>query len=500
MSRMGKVYLVGAGCGSFDLITLRGAQLLQQCDAVVYDSLIDMRLLELAPSSAEKICVGKRAGRHSEVQENINRIIEEKAIQGKTVVRLKGGDPFVFGRGGEEALALRKQNIPYSVVPGISSAAAVPELAGIPVTHRRLSRSFHVIAGHTADGLLPDNLRKYACLDGTLVFLMGLNNIRKIADGLLRSGMRSDVRTAVISCGGTPQQRTLRASLGDIADIVEKEALTAPAVIVVGEVAGLNLSPTIDRQLNGVSVTVTGTEHFTKKLALQLAALGADVKRLELLKISEYKENKLFDEALNNIEAYGWLALTSANGAEILLNRLKCLKIDIRKLSAVKIAVIGRGTSEFLEKNGIFPELIPESFTTAQLGKSLSESAVNGERILILRAEGGSPDLTKPLELTGIPYDDIKIYNAVHSYAEKGGALIDTDFLTFASSSGADTFFDGGYSFSEKTRIICIGEATAKALEKRGVKDFTVSDVQTAAGIADTISDLSFNVADIGGR
>ena len=222
MNNVGKVYLVGAGCGDFDLITLRGKRLLEICQVIVYDSLIDDRLLEFVPSDCEKICVGKRAGRHSESQENINSLLVQKAGEGKNVVRLKGGDPFVFGRGGEEITALRQNSIPYSIVPGISSCIACAELGGIPVTHRNVSRSFHVITGHTAEDLLPENMKNYAQLDGTLVFLMGLGNVRNIAESLISNGKAPKIPAAVISNGAGANQSVLRTTLDNIADKTEK--------------------------------------------------------------------------------------------------------------------------------------------------------------------------------------------------------------------------------------------------------------------------------------
>lgn len=201
------MYIVGAGCGDFDLITMRGAEYIRHCDVLVYDSLIDVSLLGFAPETAEKICVGKRSGRHSEKQENINEILVEKAREGKTVVRLKGGDPFVFGRGGEEIETLKSADIPFDIVPGISSSIAVPELAGIPVTHRNLSRSVHIITGHTAQDTLPENIKKCAETDGTLVFLMGLRNLPDIVENLIRNGKSDDTPVAVVSNGACAKIR-----------------------------------------------------------------------------------------------------------------------------------------------------------------------------------------------------------------------------------------------------------------------------------------------------
>ena len=223
MNKNGRVYLVGAGCGDYDLITVRGQRILEKCDVVVYDFLIDSRLLDYVPENAERICVGKRAGCHSESQENINALLVKKAMEGKNVVRLKGGDSFVFGRGGEEIQALRLHDIEYSIIPGISSAIAVPELAGIPVTQRKVSRSFHVITGHTADDLLPMNMNVYAKLDGTLVFLMALKNIEKISEMLILNGKSENTPAAVISNGAGEKQQIVRSNLKNIAHEVSRK-------------------------------------------------------------------------------------------------------------------------------------------------------------------------------------------------------------------------------------------------------------------------------------
>ncbi|MBQ1904153.1 MAG: uroporphyrinogen-III C-methyltransferase, partial [Ruminococcus sp.] len=281
----GRVYLVGAGCGDFDLITVRGRLLLEVCDTVVYDSLIDDRLLSFVRKECEKICVGKRSGRHSETQENINRILVEKAKEGKLVVRLKGGDPFVFGRGGEEILALKKENIEYTVVPGVTSAVAVPELAGIPVTHRELSRSFHVITGHTKDDFSPDRFSAYARLDGTLVFLMGLSHLNDIACELIKYGKKNDTPAAVISNGASRSQRIVKGTLKSIYSDAVSAGLTSPAVIVIGDTVRFDFSENITAPLKNVTVTVTGTKSFVMKLSDKLTAQGADTFLLDFLAV-----------------------------------------------------------------------------------------------------------------------------------------------------------------------------------------------------------------------
>lgn len=487
MSKLGKVYLVGAGCGDYDLITLRGINLLKTCDTVIYDSLIDARLLDFTTNNTEKICVGKRAGHHSEKQERINEILVEHALDGKTVVRLKGGDPFVFGRGGEEIIALKEHNIPYSIVPGITSAVAVPELAGIPVTHRKTSRGFRVITGHTADELIPENIKQYALNNETLVILMGLNNLEQITKTLLLNGKNENTPAAVISNGARAEQKIIRSNLKNIAEEVKKHKINAPAVIVIGETAAYNFSPTINLPLTGFSVSVTGTEKLVNKLSNQLYALGADTNKLDYLQICEYNNNDRFHDSLLNIEKYDMIALTSMNGAEIFLKNLKKLKIDIRKLGKVKFAVIGSGTGEILKNSGIYPDIMPDIYTAKELGKCIVKTISNTKKLLILRAEKGSPDFTKELDDYGIVYEDIKLYDVKLNNKKSYKKEINSNFITFASSSGVNVFFENGFSISASTKIICIGKITAQALINNGIEKFYISDIQNVQGIIDTI-------------
>lgn len=475
----GYVYLCGAGCGEADLITIRGMNALKSCDAVVYDALIDEKLLEAVSENAERICVGKRAGKHSEKQESINDIIVKKALEGKCVVRLKGGDPLVFGRGGEEAVSLEENGIRYEFIPGITSAAAVPELAGIPVTHRNVSRSFHVITGHTAEDTLPDNMAEYARLNGTLVFLMGLRKLPMIAEGLIEHGKAPETPAAVISNGGREGQSVIGGTLSDIAEKAENAA--APAVIVIGETASYRLIT--DKK---ISAALVGTKHFTEKLSHKLLPYGIKTEFPCELEVNEYKENHAFDLALKSISEYTAAVFTSANAVRIFFDRLKKLRIDIRKLAHMRFAAIGSGTADILSEYGIFADMIPEKYTSAQLGKLLAESCGSEDNILIPRAEQGSSELTDPLDASGIRYNEIRIYDVCVSEKVKP-CRIENDFLVFGSSSGVRDFFDGGFEVSDSTEIICIGEITAAELEKRSGRKCGVSLSQDADGIAEHI-------------
>ena len=455
----GYVTLVGAGCGDYDLITLRGMEALKACDAVIYDSLIDTRLLNYCREDAEKICVGKRSGQHSASQWEINSLLIEKARPGKNVVRLKGGDPFVFGRGGEEAAALIEYNIPFSVIPGISSAIAAAELAGIPVTHRNVARSFHVITGHNSDGL-PQNIEELVRLDGTLVFLMGLSNLDKIAAGLISGGMNKNTPCAVISNGGTHKQKAVRAELCDISEKVKVSDISAPAVIVVGTVAELDFSATYKAPLSGKSIAIISAPNTANKLTARLHALGAYAFRAGGADIRERSEGKI-DAAFSSLSKYDCIALTSPNGARIFLKKIREKHIDLRTLHNLKLAVVGSGTADVLEEAGLFAEYIPEEFNTAALGKLLSEKLQNEERLLILRSSQGSEALLKPLDEKQIQIDDIAVYDPEYLGYSGENKEVKADYAVFTSAGIAKAFFENG-RVSEKTKCIAIGTNTAK--------------------------------------
>ena len=459
----GFVHIVGAGCGSADLITVRGRELLSGCQVLIYDALIDPALTELVPVGAEKIAAGKRAGHHSAAQESICELIAARAMEGKTVVRLKGGDPFVFGRGGEEILFLQEKGIPYDITPGISSCVAAPELAGVPVTHRKLSRGFHVMTVHTAEG--DAQLSQCAKLEGTLVFLMGAAKAGLIARSLIEGGMSPTTPAAFISRGGTPEQRSVKGPLFRLEEL--SAGLEPPAVIVVGGTADLDLAARYR-----ASVTVTGTAAFEHKLCPMLRNCGFEVKELPTAFVEE------MDFDLPELSDYGYLVLTSVTGARIFLNKLGQEHIDLRSLSDLKLAVIGSGTAAVLEQRGLYPDLLPETYTAGALGRALAKSS-KGSRVLILRAEKGSPALTEELERGGIAFDEIKTYRVTGGQA----AAVETDFLVFASGSGARAFFENGGSVGKGTRILCIGPSTGAALKEYRDDSPIIPKEYTAEGI-----------------
>lgn len=486
----GCVYLVGAGCGQMDLVTLRGLRRLQTCDVVVYDDLIDGELLEAAPAHAERIYMGKRRGRHSASQAEICGVLVERALAGKRVVRLKGGDPFVFGRGGEEIQALQAAGIPYEEVPGISSAIAIPAAAGIPVTHRGVSRSFHVVTGHTADGPdgLPEDLAALAALHGTLVFLMGLAQLRWIADGLMAAGKPPQTPAAVLSGGSAPRPAAVRGTLADIAD--RAAGMAPPAVIVVGETAALEFSTPAGGALAGVRVGVTGTAAVADKLRAGLEAQGAAVETVERSIVDPLP----LEEGLAGLFDGGahWLVFTSGNGVEVFFRQIEAEGLDLRRLNRCKIAVIGAATGARLRRRGICPDLCPERFTGAALGQALCRQVAPGEDVVLLRSREGDPALPRTLAAAGIPVRDVPLYtlHPDRRTAERGpAALPGLDYLAFSSASGVELFFRACPAIPAGVTCVCIGEVTARAFAERDKRPCLTAGEISAAGIVAAILD-----------
>lgn len=485
----GCVYLIGAGCGSMELMTLRGLQLLRTCDVVVYDDLIDEATLNEAPASAERIYMGKRRGRHSAAQEEISALLVRKGQEGHRVARLKGGDPFVFGRGGEEAMALLKAGVEFEEVPGISSAIAIPAGAGIPVTHRGLSRSFHVVTGHTADrDGLPEDLEELAKLHGTLVFLMGLSHLEQIAQGLVEFGKAPDTPAAVISGGNAPHPAVVRGSLEQIAALTREAGVEAPAVIVVGETAALDLRGSRKRPLEGVRVGITGTDAMTGKLRPLLEEQGAQVSTVER-SVVEKLPLELDLESLCDGKTH-WLVFTSGNGVRLFFEHLRAKRMDLRQFFACKFAVIGAATGAVLEQQGIIPDLCPGVYTSEELGRVLCEFIGEGEDAVLLRARKGAAILPKLLRENNISVRDVPLYDLTSEPETADRArknLPGLDYLTFSSGGGVELYFREHGSVPEGTVCVCIGDVTARALAGTWDSPFLVAKDTSAQGMVDAI-------------
>ncbi len=388
--KKGKVYLVGAGPGDPGLITVKGLACLRQADVILYDRLIDSSLLDAARPDAEKIYVGKAHGRHAKEQKEVNQLLIKKAEEGKTVVRLKGGDPFVLGRGGEEAEVLATNHIPFEVVPGVSSATAVPAYAGIPITHRRWSSSFVVVTGHEdaskSEPRIPWD--KVSSGADTLICLMGLDNLAQVVLKLIHSGRATSTPVAIIQEGTTQKQRTLVGNLGNIVAQAKENRFRPPAVLVVGEVVRLRdkLRWFDNRPLWGKHILVTRARRQAHELSRLLQEHGAIPVKMPVIEISPPPTWEELNQAILNLKSYHWVIFTSVNAIEIFFQRLHALNLDARWLDGVRIGVIGPATAGALEERGLHPDCLPETYTSqgllAELGRQDIADVIETQQVI----------------------------------------------------------------------------------------------------------------------
>lgn len=487
---MGKVYLVGAGPGDVGLITMKGIERLKECDAVVYDHLASEELLAYVRADCERIYVGKQAGKHSKKQEEINRLLVECARRYHKVVRLKGGDSFVFGRGGEEIEALQAEKISYEVIPGITSAVAVPECVGIPVTHRGMSRSFHVITGHTRDskGSPEYDYEVIAKLEGTLVFLMGLSNLGEITARLLQAGKDEMTPVAVIANGTTAEQQVVRGRLAEIAEKVEREKLPSPAVIVIGETAGLHYQET-----NALmkKAGIVATKALQKKLVSGLERLGIEAVTVCNMELNRTGQLERLRKELLEIEKYCWVLFTSQNAVALFFDELRKCQVDIRRLGKIRFAVLGSGTEEKLKGYGIQADFVPTRYTVAAFAEEFIHVVKEGESVLIPRAVQGSPVLTETLAANRVAFLELAIYDVKGSLTKYGFELEKLSYLLFVSASGVQAFFsllqEKRICLPETIKVACIGELTEKRLIEYGRKAEIVATINDVGGLLSAI-------------
>ncbi len=496
---VGHVVLIGAGPGDPGLITWRGIQALGSADVVLYDYLSADELLEHASPDAERIYVGKQAGHHSLGQQEINQLLVDLAQQGKRVVRLKGGDPFLFGRGGEECLALDSAGVPFEVIPGISSALAVPAYAGIPVTHRGLSSSLAIITGHE------DPSKEESALDwsalariDTLVVLMGVGNLPVIVERLQEAGRKDDTPVAVIQCGTRGRQRTVVGTLADIDARVQAAGLGPPAIIVLGEVVRLrDALGWFDRlPLQGLRVLVTRTREQTSKLSVALRALGAEPVECPLIQVVPPASWESMDRAVRTLDRYSWVVWTSANGVATFFERLAAAGLDAGALAGCRLAVIGSATAAPLEAHGLCADLVPEGYTGESLAHTmLSALDLRGQAILVARSAIARPVLVDLLKQAGALVDDVPAYDTVMptGLAENlERALSDVDVVTFTSSSAVRHLVDAMRCDGETGNLqghvlACIGPVTADALRDYGLEPDIVAETHTISGLAEAL-------------
>lgn len=473
----GKVILVGAGPGDPGLLTIKGREALLSAEVVVYDRLVSPAILSLIPQGAERIDVGKEAAHHKVPQEQINRILLDKALEGKVVVRLKGGDPFVFGRGGEELELLCKHGVEFQEVPGITSAIAAAAYAGIPVTHRDYCSSLHIITGHQREGKpLAIDFDALVRAGGTLVFLMGVTAMPEIVRGLLDAGMDGGTPAAMVESGTTPGQRRCGATLETLPQQAAAMGIHSPAIIVVGEVCAL--APDFcwfDRlPLKGKRILVTRSRERSGTLADKLRAQGAAVTEYPCIETVPIDPCPAMEAALEALEDYQWLAFTSPAGVETFWRYLQHMGRDARALGGVGLAAVGPGTAKALAGHGLTADLIPQVSDGAHLGAALARAA--GGRVLILRAQEGGSALTDELEKGNIAYDDIPIYRTVYEnprseelrQALEAGEI---DCVTFTSASTVKGFAAAMGEGADLSRVtgLCIGRQTAAQARALGI-------------------------------
>jgi uroporphyrinogen III methyltransferase/synthase len=462
------VYLVGAGPGDPGLITAKGLAVLRRAQVVVYDQLASPELLQEAPPEAEIIYVGKKAGAHAVPQEGINDLLVQKARAGLTVVRLKGGDPFVFGRGGEEAEELAAAGVPFEVIPGVTSAVAVPAYAGIPVTHRRHTTLVTFITGHEdptkeASTIPWDNLGQNP---GTLVFLMGVKNLAENCRRLIAAGRTPETPAAVIQAGTTPEQRTVTGTLADIAGRAREADIKPPAVLVVGSVVELRerLTWWETRPLWGKTAVVTRSRKQASRLVELLNAAGARCLEVPTLEIAPPDDPAPVAAALQNISRYDWVIFTSANGVEAFLDRLFGQGKDARALGRTKIAAIGPATAQALQKYGLTADVVPETFQAEGLLEALTPHLSPGTRILLARAQAARDLLPDALRRLGARLDVASVYQArapqtIPPEAEAALRQGVVDILTFTSSATVHNF--AGLLGKERLQRLAAGAAVA---------------------------------------
>jgi len=504
MNRKGKVYLVGAGPGDFGLLTLRAKELIEQCDVLIYDNLVGERVVDsLASPGCEKIYVGKSGASHTMEQEDINGLIVEKAKAGNMVVRLKGGDPYIFGRGGEEALFCVERGVDFEVVNGISSAYAVPNYAGIPVTNRGFSSSVAFITGHEDPTKLESDIRwdKLATGVQTLVFLMGVKNLPLIIEKLVANGLDRSTPSAVIQNGCQPTQRSVSGTLADIAQKVKEAGIKPPSIIIVGDVVALRekINWFEKRPLFGKTIVVTRSRDQASELTSRLMELGAGVIETPVIKILPAADGEDMAGALKHIADYDWIILTSVNGVDHFYRHLYGSGLDSRALASSKICAIGPATAERLSAYGIKADLVPKRFVSSDIAKELAgRGEIAGKSFLLPRADIAPRELSDALLQEGAKLvEDIAVYRTVEEDLSAKPAQMELlrhmrfDLVTFTSSSTVQNFDrlmkKAGVEAKTAIRCAAIGPVTAGTAKELGYQVEISAKVHTIDGLVEAI-------------
>ena len=495
----GYVYLVGAGPGDPKLITVKGSECIAKADVLVYDRLASRRLLALARPDCELIYCGKSPDRHTLRQEEINQVLVDKGLEGKIVTRLKGGDPFVFGRGGEEAEALLDAGIQFEVVPGITSAIAVPAYAGIPVTHRDITTSFAVITGHEDPTKNETTIHwdHLAQSHGTLVFLMGMANLPMIARKLMDNGKKPATPVAIIQWGTRPEQRTLVGQLDTIAVEVQKQGFSNPSIIIVGDVVSMRekLKWFEKKPLFGQRIVVTRARHQASELSLAIESLGGEAWEFPMIEIAPPTDSSYLIKAINNLKDFEWLIFTSSNGVEGFFAELKNQERDVRDLAGIEIVAIGPATLVALEQRGLRASFVPEEFRAEKIIEGLSSRILAGQKVLLARAEEARDILPESLKAWGVEVWDVPAYKTVicsTNREELQQMLREKEIhtVTFTSSSTVRNFvtlLDGDVSILKDVRLYSIGPITSATAQELGLTIFKEAAQYTISGLVEAL-------------
>jgi uroporphyrinogen III methyltransferase/synthase len=497
----GKVYLVGAGPGDPDLITVKGMECLKQADVIIYDHLASAKLLKHTRRDAQTIYVGKEQGSHTLPQEEMNRLLVEKAKIGSTVVRLKGGHPFIFGRGGEEAQALAAEDIPFEIVPGITSAIAAPSYAGIPLTHRKYSASVSIVTGHE------DPTKPYSTVDwgklatgaGTLVILMGVKNLPNIAKAIMAAGRSPETPVALVRWGTTPKQKTVVGTLETIVEKAQQVRLKPPVAIVVGDVVTLrdSLNWFEKKPLFGKTIAVTRTREQASELVNRLSAQGAECLECPTIRIVPPKDWGPLDAAIDRLDTYDWLVLTSVNGVNYFFNRLFERGKDVRALGKLRTVTIGPATAKRLRDFGLFSDIVPETYRAESIIEAFEQEAMEGQKILLPRAKEARPILPIEVRKLGATVDEIAVYETKQA-TESVELLLSrlqkrsVNMVTFTSSSTVKNFKaalpDDRFEDLVKTvKVASIGPITSDTARELGLHVDIEAEKYTIPGLCNAI-------------
>ena len=498
----GKVYLVGAGPGDPGLITVKGRQCLEQAQVVVYDRLMDPSLLRSVPESTQSVFVGKERGRQAMTQDEINQFLVDRASEGKTVVRLKGGDPFVFGRGGEEALALAAQGIPFEVVPGITSSIAAAAYAGIPVTHRGLATTFTVVSG-SEDPSKPDSSVPWEVLaknGGTLIVLMGMAALQSITDTLGQTGMATDTPAALVNWGTWAKQVTVTGNLGNIVQKGKDAGLKPPVVAIFGDVVKLRekISWFDRRPLFGKKVLVTRSRTQASRLVGLLEDLGAETIEIPAIQVEPLDDYSELDDALASLQTFGWVIFASTNAVESVFQRLQIQGKDSRAYGGTLIGAIGPATSSALANRGLKADFVPSRSISEAVVDELSKlewgEEWSGTPVLIPTADIGRDALANGLTAMGAQVERVTAYRTTSSQgmADRVQEAMESglDAITFTSSSTVRNLLDmlgGGNALLQGIPLICIGPTTAATAKELGLKVDLVAQEHTVEGLVSAV-------------